>query len=493
LTAGVPGGYVKRKGGAGALPDKTSHNFGAGCKSPPAVQPASPRGQIRCNSGADSDSLDGRSCGRRRVACPHGLAPRLTPAFPPPRVRGTVINRPTASEDEAFMAEALRLARRIPHRPWPNPPVGAVVVRDGVIVGRGAHLGAGTPHAEALGLAEAGRLARGATLYCTLEPCNHAGRMPPCAPRVVESGVGAVVIAVADPNPGVVGGGLGLIREAGIDVRVGAMGAAALDLIWPFASTNAFARPFVLLKTACSLDGSFSAGGQPEEGGPYLTGIEARRDVHRLRRWADLVLVGERTAAADRPRLDGRLVGEDDECPAAEPMPAYVDTDLSFEGDWRQERFCVFAGELRAPLVSRTRVARHGATVVLCAERDGYVAPEALLDEARARGFWSVLVEGGPTLAASFLDRGLVDRWVCYTAPVVIGRGLRWHDRVTGPGLPTERRRFHLTSVAQFDSDAKMVFDRLSFREVLESLTSRVAGGLLGQGEGAGHVHRHRS
>jgi diaminohydroxyphosphoribosylaminopyrimidine deaminase/5-amino-6-(5-phosphoribosylamino)uracil reductase len=406
-----------------------------------------------------------------------------------------VISRPTA-EDEAFMAEALRLARRIPRRPWPNPPVGAVVVRDGAIIGRGAHLGAGTPHAEVLALEEAGRLARGATLYCTLEPCNHAGRTPPCAPRVVESGVGAVVIGVADPNPGVAGGGLALIREAGIELRIGAMGTAALDLIWPFASTRAFARPFVLLKTACSLDGCFSARRQrsEEQGMPmYLTGIEARRDVHRLRRWADLVLVGERTAATDRPRLDGRLVREEDECPAAEPVPAYVDTDLSFEGNWRQERFYVFAGKERAPLPSRARLARHGGTVVLCGERDGRVAPEALLDEVLSRGGWSVLLEGGPTLAATFLDRGLVDRWVCYTAPVVIGRGVRWPDRLSGQDPPNEVRHFHLTNVAQFGSDVRMVFDRLSFPEVVESLTSRVVEDLQRRSEGAGSVHRDRS
>jgi len=406
-----------------------------------------------------------------------------------------VINRPIA-EDGIHMAEALRLARRLPHRPWPNPPVGAVVVRRGAIVGRGAHLGAGTPHAEVLALEEAGRRARGATLYCTLEPCNHTGRTPPCAPRVVESGVGTVVIGVADPNPTAAGGGLALIREAGIDVRIGAMDEAALDLIWPFASTGAFTRPFVLLKTACSLDGCFSAGDHPsaERGEPvYLTGIAARRDVHRLRRWADLVLVGERTVATDRPRLDGRLVREEDECPAAEPVPAYVDTDLSFEGDWRQERFYAFAGEQRASLPSRARLARHGATVVLCGERDGQVAPEALLDEARARGSWSVLLEGGPTLAAAFLNRGLVDRWVCYTAPVFVGGGVRWPDREIGQRSPNEGRLFHLTNVSQFGSDVRTVFDRLSFREVLESLTTGAAEDLRRRGEGAGNVHGNRS
>ena len=406
-----------------------------------------------------------------------------------------MINKPVA-EDAPFMAEALRLARRIPRRPWPNPPVGALVIRDRVIVGRGAHMGAGTPHAEVLALEEAGRRARGATLYCTLEPCNHAGRTPPCAPRVVESGVSTVVIGVADPNPTVAGGGLALIRGAGINVRIGAMGEAALDLIWPFACTGAFARPFVLLKTACSLDGCFSAGlgASTERGVPaYLTGIEARRDVHRLRRWSDLVLVGERTVATDRPRLNGRLVGEEDECPSAEPVPAYADTDLSFEGDWPQERFVVFAGKRRAPQPSRERLTRRGGSVVLCDERDGHVAPEALLDEAHARGDRAVLLEGGPTLAAGFLERGLVDRWVHYVAPVVVGKGVRWPERVGTHGVPGQGRCFHLTSLSQLGSDVRMVFDRISFREVLESLTSGVAEDLQRHSGGAGDVHGHRA
>jgi diaminohydroxyphosphoribosylaminopyrimidine deaminase/5-amino-6-(5-phosphoribosylamino)uracil reductase len=417
------------------------------------------------------------------------------------------------AEDESFMAEALRLAGRIPRRPWPNPPVGAVVVRDGASVGRGAHLGAGTPHAEVLALEQAGRLARGATLYCTLEPCNHVGRTPPCAPQVVESGVSRVVIALADPNPGVAGGGLRLIHDAGIDVSLGTLGGAALELIWPFVSTSAFERPFVLLKTACSLDGCFSARRLPSEEHPtpaYLTGLEARRDVHRLRRWADFVLVGERTVATDRPRLDGRQAGEGHECPEAEPMAAYVDTDLSFAGDWHQERFYVFGGKERASAPARARLVQKGGTVVLCDERDGRVAPEALLGEILARGGWSVLLEGGPTLAATFLERGLVDRWVSYTAPVVVGSGLRWPDwpldsrpaclrsepageraaRLLTHGEPPadpadDIRRFHLTDVSRCGTDVRTVFDRLSFPEVLESLTRRVVEDLQRPSKGA--------
>ena len=133
------------------------------------------------------------------------------------------VDCPAKPEDTSFMAEALRLAARIPRRPWPNPPVGALVVRDHQVVGRGAHHGAGADHAEVIALREAGPRALGATLYCTLEPCNHHGRTPPCAPLVASSGITRLVVGVADPNPAVCGGGLARVREAGVEVHSGVM------------------------------------------------------------------------------------------------------------------------------------------------------------------------------------------------------------------------------------------------------------------------------
>ncbi len=374
------------------------------------------------------------------------------------------------SDDRGFMAEALRLAARIPRRPWPNPPVGALVVRDGRIVGRGAHHGAGTEHAEAVALREAGTLARGATLYCTLEPCNHEGRMPPCAPLVAASGVARLVAAIRDPNPKVSGGGLARVRDAGVDVTLGVMAEEALETAWPFVCTGAFARPFVLLKTAVSLDGRFAPrAGQRTAGEPtYLTGVAARREVHALRRWSDVVVVGEGTMAADRPGLDGRLAGDADACPDLDPLPAYVDTDLSLQEGWSRP-FWVFAGAERAAGQARQGIERRGGIVVPCAERDGHVAPESLVAEFGRKGGRCLMVEGGPRLAAAFLDAGVVDRWVCYVAPVTMGEGPTWPDRPS-------RGAFHLTRAGAVGPDARLVFDRAPFHAALADLAATPGG-----------------
>jgi diaminohydroxyphosphoribosylaminopyrimidine deaminase/5-amino-6-(5-phosphoribosylamino)uracil reductase len=362
------------------------------------------------------------------------------------------------------MTEALRLAAEIPLRPWPNPPVGAVLVRDGRIVGRGAHHGPGADHAEAAALREAGPLARGATLYCTLEPCNHHGRTPPCAPLVVASGVARVVAAIRDPNVRVAGGGLARIREAGVAVTLGVMADEALELVWPFASTRAFARPFVLLKTAVSLDGRFAptGGRRPAVEPVYLTGLAARREVHAFRRWSDAVVVGEETMAADSPRLDGRLAADAGACPSLDPIPAYVDTDLSLGRGWPRP-FWVFAGASRADGQAREAIERLGGTVVPCAERGGHVAPESLVAEFARLGGHCLLVEGGPRLAAAFLAAGLVDRWISYVAPVALGDGVAW------PGFKP-RGMFHLTRTVAVGPDARLVFDREPFDAALAHL-----------------------
>ncbi|MBE3095968.1 MAG: bifunctional diaminohydroxyphosphoribosylaminopyrimidine deaminase/5-amino-6-(5-phosphoribosylamino)uracil reductase RibD [Planctomycetes bacterium] len=378
-----------------------------------------------------------------------------------------------APEDRHFMAEALHLAARIPRRPWPNPPVGALVVRDGRIVGRGAHHGPGLAHAEVLALEEAGALARDATLYCTLEPCTHTGRTPPCAPRVAASGVRRLVVAVGDPNPAVTGRGLDVLDSDSIDLTIGVLAESALGLIWPFAVTRAFERPFVVLKTATSLDGRFAPAGRPSgaQAAPlYLTGEEARRDVHRLRRWADVVLIGEGTLAADRPQLNGRLAGPEDDCPAADPAPGYVDTDLSYTGPWPADGGYVFFGRGRAGATARARAERSGMSLVACDERDGHVAPESLV-QAAADGIGSViLIEGGPTIASAYLKAGLVDRWVRYTAPLVLGEGPAW-PAWTHPQDAGAAQRFCLTRVERLGPDVKTVFDRLAFDKVVRDLT----------------------
>jgi len=373
-----------------------------------------------------------------------------------------------AGRDLCFMHEALRLAAAVPRRPWPNPPVGAVVVRDGRIVGRGAHHGPGRRHAEPVALAEAGEAARGATLYVTLEPCNHTGRTPPCAPAVADSGVRRVVVAMRDPNPAVVGGGCRHLRDRGIEVTVGVGAAEALELVWPFAATDNFTRVYVELKTAQSLDSRFAPPDAAREGAApvYLTGEPARRLVHRRRRWSDLVLVGAGTVRADAPRLDARLAAGSDDVPEAEPLAGYVDTHLAWDGGFRRERYLVFAGESARGAANLDAVRRDGGEVVFCAERDGRVDPGAILVAAAERDLPTILLEGGPRLAASFLAGGHVDRWLQLTAPRVLGDGVGWPAFPAGGPAP-----FSLTRQAAVGADLAATWDRTDFAALLARVT----------------------
>jgi len=362
--------------------------------------------------------------------------------------------------DTHFMSVAHKAAQRLDKRPWPNPPVGAVVVREGEIVGLGAHQGPGTAHAEIVALGEAGDRARGATLYVTLEPCNHQGRRPPCAPVVAASGIARLVVGVRDPNPAVAGGGLDVARAAGVEVELGVLGRGCLELIWPFAVTEGFARPFVLLKTATSLDGRFAPAADRDGEPVYLTGPEALSEVGRLRRWSDAVLVGEGTVRADRPRLDGRHAPADPPAPTAEPRPACADTDLSGVAGWGRKAILAFAGEHADASVPS------GVEVVVCRERDGRVDPADLLERALDRGVHVLMIEGGPTLAAAFLSAGLVDRWLQFVAPVVLGDGVIWSAAAAPNGGD-----FSLTRTLRHGADACLVWDRTPFADARVRLT----------------------
>jgi len=370
--------------------------------------------------------------------------------------------------DRRFMGEAIDQARDIAHRTWPNPPVGAVVVKDGRIVGRGAHLGPGQPHAEPVALAQAGDQARGATLYVTLEPCNHTGRTAPCAPAVIASGVTRVVVAMRDPNPGVIGGGCRHLRDHGLDVACGVRADEALELVWPFVCTDNFNRVYVELKTAVSLDGRFAPpAAEREERRPvFLTGELARREVHRRRRWVDLVLVGEGTARADTPKLDGRLAAAGC-CPAAEPVAGYVDTDLSWTGGLDRASYLVFTAEESRDAPARTGIEAAGGQLVYCRTRDGRVDPASILEQCAERGLYSLMLEGGPRLAASFLVEGRVDRWIRQTSPVVLGAGVGW------PQAPSTEptRPFTLTRTMTLGEDLEAVYDRRDFAAVLAQVT----------------------
>jgi diaminohydroxyphosphoribosylaminopyrimidine deaminase/5-amino-6-(5-phosphoribosylamino)uracil reductase len=323
--------------------------------------------------------------------------------------------------DAKWMRQALRLAERGRGRTSPNPPVGALVIRDGAIVGEGWHRGAGTPHAEIEALQAAAEAARGATLYVTLEPCTHQGRTPPCAPAVIASGVRRVVIGTLDPNPLIDGSGARALREAGIETEVGVLEGDAKRVIQAFAKHVRTGRPFLTAKAAISIDGRVAAA---DGSSRWITGPTARRDAHRLRAACDAIVVGVGTVAADDPQLTVRLRGY------AQRQPLRVILDSS--GRTPPTARALGAGALvavtdKAPEEAREALRASGAEVREFPARDGRVDLAAVLGELGRRGMLEALIEGGPGVLGDAVEQGLVDRYVMYVAPKLIGEA--------GPGL----------------------------------------------------------
>lgn len=340
-------------------------------------------------------------------------------AFPSPSE--TMARSP---DETVFMRRALSLCERGRGRVAPNPPVGAVVVRDGRVVGRGWHRALGAPHAEVEALAQAGRRARGATLYCTLEPCDHHGRTPPCTEAVIAAGIRRCVIALRDPHRIVDGRGLHRLRAAGVRCEVGMLADEVSQVMRGYLLAQTERRPRVTWKVAMTLDGRIAdAHGRSQ----WITGSEARRRGHVLRATADAILIGLGTLRADDPRLTARLPDR------SVPQPLRVLCD----------------SQLRAPLSARLfsrALARH--TVVACA-RDashareralrargvevwrlaasrGHVSPRAVARALAAAGRHEVLLEGGATLGAAWLRAGLIDDLALFVAPRILGDGLAW-------------------------------------------------------------------
>jgi diaminohydroxyphosphoribosylaminopyrimidine deaminase / 5-amino-6-(5-phosphoribosylamino)uracil reductase len=328
------------------------------------------------------------------------------------------VSRPArgAARDVALMSEALSLARRGLGRTRPNPPVGAVVVRAGRVVGRGWHRRAGGPHAEVVALAEAGSRARGGTLYVTLEPCSHFGRTPPCAPVVVEAGLRRVVVGAGDPNPRVRGRGLRVLERAGVETVVGVCEAEARELIRAYARHVQTGLPFVRLKLAASADGKIAAQGGASR---WITGPRARRLVHEWRDEFDAVLVGADTVLADDPALTCRRRGGRD------PIRIVVDGSLRTPPTarlLRDGRSPVWIATRRGASARRAAaLAASGAEVLTLPARRGHVDLGALLRELGKRDVVSLLVEGGSRLAGALLGEGRVDELRWFSAPILIG------------------------------------------------------------------------
>jgi diaminohydroxyphosphoribosylaminopyrimidine deaminase/5-amino-6-(5-phosphoribosylamino)uracil reductase len=350
------------------------------------------------------------------------------------------------------MRRALRLAERGRGRTAPNPPVGALVVADGEVVGEGWHQGAGRSHAEIEALEAAGDRARGATIYLTLEPCTHQGRTPPCAPRLIESGIARAVIATTDPNPNEGGAGIRALTDAGIEVRTGVLDDEARTLIQGFTKWIRSRTPFVTVKIASTLDGRVAAA---DGSSKWVTGLASRRDAHRMRAWSNGVVVGIGTVLADDPALTCRLRGY------TGPQPLRVVVDSAARTPLAARVLDDAAPTLIATTAKASEESVHsiratGVEVVQLSAREGRVDLAALLQELGGRGITDVLVEGGPTLIGDLVERRLVDRYVFYIAPKLLGQvGLSAIAGLVAPNI-ADARELTITSVRRTGADVKI-------------------------------------
>ncbi len=327
-------------------------------------------------------------------------------------------------EHTRYMREALGLARLALGRTSPNPAVGAVVVRDGEVVGRGHTLPPGGPHAEVVALQEAGELARGAALYVTLEPCSHHGRTPPCTDAVIASGVSAVFAAIHDPYPQVNGRGVARLREADIEVHLGLCAAEARRLNEGFFKRTLTGLPFVTAKYAMTLDGRIATRTGHSR---WVTGPEARLNVHRLRDQSDAILVGSGTVLVDNPQLTTRL--PEDEAGWNGPRhPLRVVLDSSGRLPLDASVFdpalpgeTLVACTAATPLQRRRELELRGVEVLVVEGDDSRVSLRSLLVSLGERGCNTVLVEGGAEALWGFFSEGLVDRVQAYIAPKLVG------------------------------------------------------------------------
>lgn len=317
-------------------------------------------------------------------------------------------------DHQQIMKQALELARSAAGQTSPNPLVGSVIVKDGRIIGMGAHLKAGQAHAEIHALNMAGTEARGADLYVTLEPCSHHGRTGPCADAIIQAGLRRVVVAVLDPNPLVSGQGIEKLEAAGVIVETGVCEQEAAELNRMFFTFIRKNRPFVTLKHAITLDGKIAVyGGRSEK----ITGPEVQRDVHELRLLHDAILVGAQTIALDNPRLTNRFADS-----PKQPIRVILDRQLRIPLESHVIQVpdaptWIIVGS-RADIDSRGAFPEHVRILQLDTPDVEIAAALELLAEQKVL---SVLVEGGQKINTAFLKSGLVDEVITYMAPIILG------------------------------------------------------------------------
>ncbi|MDD4753376.1 MAG: bifunctional diaminohydroxyphosphoribosylaminopyrimidine deaminase/5-amino-6-(5-phosphoribosylamino)uracil reductase RibD [Desulfitobacteriaceae bacterium] len=322
--------------------------------------------------------------------------------------------------DESYMRKALELAQLADGWTSPNPMVGAVIVRDGKIVGEGYHQKAGTPHAEVHALRMAGKEAKGATLFVTLEPCCHHGRTPPCVDAILDAKVARVVAAMEDPNPQVAGRGLKRLRQNGVEVNTGVLENEARVLNEVFLKRMTASLPFVAVKSALTLDGKIAT---KTGSSRWITGQEARLKAHRLRHKYDGIVAGIGTILADNPQLTVRIPGEN----FKNPVRIVIDSSLKIPSDAQvldQTLASTLIYTARPPAEKVEKLESQGVKVIKCPGPGGRVDLNEALKDMFQRGITSVLVEGGAGINGTLLDGKLIDKMYVFYAPKVVGSHL---------------------------------------------------------------------
>jgi diaminohydroxyphosphoribosylaminopyrimidine deaminase/5-amino-6-(5-phosphoribosylamino)uracil reductase len=359
-------------------------------------------------------------------------------------------------QDAVFMAHALRLAEQALNLTHPNPRVGCVLVRDGVVVGEGWHqLSGGGPHAEVYALRQAGDAARGATAYVTLEPCSHYGKTPPCADALIAAGVSRVVAAMQDPNPLVAGKGMTKLAHAGIETSQGLLGAEAERLNRGYCKRMRSGRPWIFSKIAMSLDGRTAlASGESK----WISSEAARDDVQRLRASSAAVLTGVETVLADNPALTVRLSSL--LARSRTPDRVVLDSMLRFPVDAQMlklpGRTLIYTGN-KVDIARARALESAGAEVVLLPVNDtGRLDLAFVADELGRAGFNEVMIEAGATLNGALMQAGLIDEWVIYQAPCALGDSGRGVFNLPGLTRMSARPEFSFVDVRFVGPDIRL-------------------------------------
>lgn len=346
--------------------------------------------------------------------------------------------------DRDYMQLALDLAASARGNTNPNPCVGAVLVKDGVIVGTGLHRKAGEPHAEVHAFQMAGDHAEGATLYVTLEPCSHYGKTPPCANLVRESGVRRVVVATTDPNPSVAGRGIKLLKEAGIEVEVGLLEGEARKLNERFIYNMISNKPFVISKFAMTMDGKIAAHNGHSK---WITSEEARLQVHKLRHEVDGILVGVGTVLADNPSLTTRLPHREGKNPVRIILDSELKTPLNSNVVNTVEAQTIIVSSKDADAKKVKQLTGKGVQILTVSKAEKGLNLDEMLAELYKLGITDVLVEGGAEINASFLRAGLINKVLLFMAPKILGGS---HSKTPFGGVDID----HIDEALQLEFDS---------------------------------------